>query len=364
MDAVPRKRKRDEPLPLTPPPADGAYRKHPRWEHLSVNASGEVWSAKVARHIGTVQKNTGRWQVSLKDENKTIARARIVYEAWNGQELGSLTVDHIDGDKTNDAATNLQALARGPHARKSSTELSVASRKSQVTKTSKPVVGTHVDGRAATWESMTAAAKALDVHYATVQSAIVKGHGRIVSDGNAKGWSFLFQERDDAIEGEEWRTGTLLYNGSTYEVTASSEGRVRGSNGAPWYGTDATIGYRIKGFTSDDGTARATLLVHRVVAHLFLPPPPSAEHTEVDHLDQNRHNNAASNLEWVTPDENKLRANGKAVVGTDPATGEVKVIARSLKAAGDALGVNAQSIRASIRGKCLCRGLAFRYDET
>ena len=43
--------------------------------------------------------------------------------------------------------------------------------------------------------------------------------------------------------------------------------------------------------------------VHRLVASVFCPCP-SIFHTEVDHIDNNKFNNNAANLRWVTPEEN------------------------------------------------------------
>ena len=51
---------------------------------------------------------------------------------------------------------------------------------------------------------------------------------------------------------------------------------------------------------------RKTFRVHRLVAEAFLPMPYSYE-WQVDHLDGNRQNNRADNLEWVKPRENSLR---------------------------------------------------------
>lgn len=48
---------------------------------------------------------------------------------------------------------------------------------------------------------------------------------------------------------------------------------------------------------------RKRFLVHRLVAHAFLPPCPSPLH-EVRHLDGDKLNNAASNLAWGTRKEN------------------------------------------------------------
>lgn len=47
---------------------------------------------------------------------------------------------------------------------------------------------------------------------------------------------------------------------------------------------------------------REDLYIHRIIAELFVPNPKNAE--EVNHLDCDTHNNSASNLEWVTREEN------------------------------------------------------------
>ena len=46
-----------------------------------------------------------------------------------------------------------------------------------------------------------------------------------------------------------------------------------------------------------------TCLVHRLVAEYFLQPP-RPDQIQINHIDRNRHNNAASNLEWCSPLEN------------------------------------------------------------
>jgi len=49
-----------------------------------------------------------------------------------------------------------------------------------------------------------------------------------------------------------------------------------------------------------------SMSVHRLVAKAFHPnPDPTC--TEVDHLDGNKFNNRADNLEWVTTEENRRR---------------------------------------------------------
>lgn len=49
---------------------------------------------------------------------------------------------------------------------------------------------------------------------------------------------------------------------------------------------------------------RHHMLVHRLVASLFIPNPDKK--TEVDHKDGNKENNHATNLQWVTHQENHV----------------------------------------------------------
>ena len=58
--------------------------------------------------------------------------------------------------------------------------------------------------------------------------------------------------------------------------------------------------------TLSKNAVKKTFLLHRLVAEHFVPNPDGKN--EVNHIDGNKLNNKASNLEWVTRDENREKA--------------------------------------------------------
>ena len=53
-------------------------------------------------------------------------------------------------------------------------------------------------------------------------------------------------------------------------------------------------------------TVKQRVAVHRIIAICFVPNPENKPH--VNHIDGNKRNNAASNLEWCTPSENAIHS--------------------------------------------------------
>lgn len=67
----------------------------------------------------------------------------------------------------------------------------------------------------------------------------------------------------------------------------------------PWTGTK---GYKFVTLSNSEGSKNFRL--HRLVAYLFVENPENKP--DVNHKDENKNNNQANNLEWVTKTENNL----------------------------------------------------------
>lgn len=103
-----------------------------------------------------------------------------------------------------------------------------------------------------------------------------------------------------------------------------------------------------------------SLLVHRIVAEAFLARPNESGDLEVNHIDGNKYNNSVSNLEWLSPAENKALAKAEryyhvhAVDRICPTTGTVETYS-SITAASRANGIRwpARIIRAAKSGRLM-----------
>ena len=79
------------------------------------------------------------------------------------------------------------------------------------------------------------------------------------------------------------------------------------------------------------------LKVHRLVAKAFVPNPNNLE--TVNHKDEVKTNNVASNLEWMSPADNKRYSANKAVQMFDKSTGELLATFPSLAEAERVTGI-------------------------
>lgn len=89
---------------------------------------------------------------------------------------------------------------------------------------------------------------------------------------------------------------------------ASTEGQIRNLRGRILKFYEINSGYlcvKLAGFNKETKKPRRWhVLVHRIILETFKPEHPE-DKIEVNHIDENKHNNHLSNLEWCTSSENK-----------------------------------------------------------
>lgn len=109
------------------------------------------------------------------------------------------------------------------------------------------------------------------------------------------------------LDTEEWKT--VIYDGEIWEnYEVSSHGRVRSLNYKRTgqiqilKQNDNEYGY-LKIQASKHNHIKV-MLVHRMVGFAFIPNDNPTEKTQINHINENKHDNRVENLEWISPKNN------------------------------------------------------------
>ena len=226
---------------------------------------------------------------------------RLVKLSFHGPPSNKLAwqVHHVDADPSNNRLENLEYVTHQQNMRHSHEN---PSRGCGGAKRSKQVMWRATGSQSWTMcESAVQAAKQLGLS-ADFISKCCRG----VS--SSRRFEIQFAEVEDELPGEEWRHMRDPRSGEELpgRRMVSSLGRLRFANGRVSRGHQRKDGYFV--CCSQQGME----MVHRLVARAFLRDPPSSQHTQINHKDGNKGNNAVDNLEYVTPQGNMVHHHATA----------------------------------------------------
>ena len=267
-------------------------------------------------------------------------------------------VNHIDGNRSNNGIQNLEWVSHSENVRHS-----YATNPSRGNAGSKPVMIRPLGS--CNWTSFSSsklAAEAVSQSPETVRR-------RCRRSSQVDGYEYKFAQVE--IAGEEWRP--MIDPRSGRHVAGrmvSSQGRIKSKGGHVSLGLSRKDGYLDTNIKLRPTSKYQAESVHRLVAAAFLGLPPS--HSQVNHKDGNKNNNAVENLEYVTPAENNLHyanlrgrsPSSKAVLSRAYRTNEKWTAYPSVRSAAETLGLHPCAISACSRGmQKQTGGYEFRFAE-
>ena len=241
------------------------------------------------------QAASGYRKVKILGHNTYVHRVAAYSFLGPPPRVAAWQVNHIDGNGNNNRIENLEWVSQSENTRHF-----YATNPSRGSKASRRVMIRALGSRNwTTFSSIKLAAEAESQPYRTLQS-------RCCRNSQVDGCEYKFAPVHSVeLPGEEWRPMIDPRSGRLVSGRmASSQGRIKSQTGRISFGSVRKDGYRATQITVGSKSQYRFELVHRLVAASFLGLPPSPDHSQINHKDCNKSNNAVANLEYVTPAEN------------------------------------------------------------
>ena len=288
------------------------------------------------------------------------------------QEASAWYVHHRDGDAVNNRLGNLAYVTHAQNVRSSfdnNKERGCSSRVLSV-----PVMWRDLSQTKVWSKSASIKAAARDLCICPKRISLHCQNRTAIGGYEVK---FAPPKEPNFLPGEEWMPMKNPLTGTEVpRRQVSSLGRIKSARGLITRGWRTPSGY-LKTEVNEENK-RYVASIHRLVVYAFFGPPPSRQHSHVNHKDLNPSNNCVDNLEYVTPSENVKHfyenrgfqlpnsCKQKPVLGRPRGGSEEEwVWYKSMNDAAEVLGVSRQSVSQCARGVCKHSGAyEFRLAES
>lgn len=302
---------------------------------------GNIRNIKTGRMITPGVSGGGYLRANLMSDNSKRIKVyahRLLFFSFFPSTNPNFEIDHIDDNKTNNNINNLRALSKKEHAQKNNKQGN-----RWHNQRSRPVEQRNLHGVLLhTYRSLSEAALICGIDVWRICQCCRK------KEKDVSGFMFNYAGNED-LAGEDWITIDFAPG---YRV--SNFGRIRFPNGRMTYGSIHGGGYRrvyIKGLSH---------LVHRIVASAFLLQKDSNCNL-IDHINGNKYDNKACNLQWVDAPGN-AKEMAKKISATNLVSLEKKYFI-SINDAARSLGILRSGIQVALRGKIKqSGGYSFSYE--
>lgn len=319
-----------------------------------ISTLGRLMRTDTCRFKKPCVSKAGYHSYGMNDKKAFSQQAhRLVAHAFLPNPLQHPTVDHIDCDPRNNRLDNLRWA----------THTEQANNKTGYIASTMPL-GLYIgDELIATYASREEFEITHDISLRNRPTGL---RGQSL-DSNGLVGHILRAISGNNLSSEEWRALISPNKPLRDGYMVSNLGRVKLIR-RKTYGFDTSDGYKYVALQKKDATTFTTMLVHRLVAYVFLGIPENYANLVVNHKDGNKTNNVVTNLEWATYSENTQHSANvvnthvlRPVASYDQRSGKLIQTYASIKKAADDVGKTASSIQAAAQKGGLIADRFWRY---